>query len=145
MSDHQDTKRFTRRTFAAVAGGAAAVPALLAQESPPPAAPNPNTTQRRRGTMAEVPPFDRPLEFNKNAVPLKVRPFPLTQVRLTGGIFKAAEDWNRGYMKRLPADRLLHNFRINAGLPSTATSLGGWEEPSCELRGHFTGHYLSAR
>ena len=65
-------------------------------------------------------------------------------MRLTGGIFKAAEDWNRAYMKRLPADRLLHNFRINAGLPSTATPLGGWEEPACELRGHFTGHYLSA-
>src|SRR5581483_4477259 len=42
------------------------------------------------------------------------------------------------------SDRLLHNFRVNAGLPSTAEPLGGWEKPDCELRGHFVGHFLSA-
>jgi DUF1680 family protein len=47
-------------------------------------------------------------------------------------------------MNRLPADRLVHNFRLNAGLSSTADPFGGWEEPKGELRGHFTGHYLSA-
>lgn len=50
-------------------------------------------------------------------------------------------------MKRCHALLLLwlrHIFYVNAGLPSTAKSLGGWEEPSCELHGHFTGHYLSA-
>jgi hypothetical protein len=47
-------------------------------------------------------------------------------------------------MMRLPNDRLLHNFRVNAGLPSSAKPLGGWEAPTCELRGHFVGHYLSA-
>ena len=42
-------------------------------------------------------------------------------------------------------DRLLHTFRINAGLPSSAQPLGGWEAPDCELRGHYAGgHYLSA-
>jgi uncharacterized protein len=55
-----------------------------------------------------------------------------------------ARDWNRGYMLRLGNDRLLHNFRVNAGLPSSATPLGGWESPTCEVRGHFVGHYLSA-
>ena len=35
-------------------------------------------------------------------------------------------------------------FRVTAGLPSTAEPLGGWEQPANELRGHFTGHYLSA-
>ncbi len=44
----------------------------------------------------------------------------------------------------LDVDRLLHNFRLNAGLPSSAQPLGGWEEPKCELRGHFVGHYLTA-
>jgi DUF1680 family protein len=29
-------------------------------------------------------------------------------------------------------------------LTSQATPFGGWEEPKGELRGHFTGHYLSA-
>jgi hypothetical protein len=45
----------------------------------------------------------------------------------------------------LPNDRLLHTFRQTAGLASTAQTLGGWEAPDCELRGHFAGgHYLSA-
>src|SRR4029077_20571342 len=38
----------------------------------------------------------------------------------------------------------LHMFRITARLPSTAQPLGGWEAPDNELRGHFSGHYLSA-
>jgi uncharacterized protein len=44
----------------------------------------------------------------------------------------------------LDPDRLLHNFRVNAGLPSSAKPYGGWEDPHCELRGHSVGHYLSA-
>ncbi len=51
---------------------------------------------------------------------------------------------NQQYLLSLPEDRLLHTFRVNAGLPSTAQPVGGWEKPDCELRGHFTGHYLSA-
>ncbi len=44
----------------------------------------------------------------------------------------------------MEADRLLHTFRITAGLPSYANPLGGWEAPHVELRGHTIGHYLSA-
>jgi hypothetical protein len=58
--------------------------------------------------------------------------------------FYDAQEANRALLRRLPADRLLHTFRINAGLPSTAQPLGGWERPDCELRGHFSGHFLSA-
>ena len=51
----------------------------------------------------------------------------------------------RRYLKTLPPDRLLHTFRLTAGLPSSAEPLGDWEKPDCELRGHFAGgHYLSA-
>jgi len=75
----------------------------------------------------------------------KVEPFPMTQVRLRSGPFKDMMDVNRTYLLELPNDRLLHMFRVTAGLPSTAEPLGGWEAPDCELRGHFTGgHYLSA-
>jgi DUF1680 family protein len=35
-------------------------------------------------------------------------------------------------------------FRVTAGLPSSAAPLGGWEAPDNELRGHYTGHHLSA-
>jgi DUF1680 family protein len=143
-------RHLTRRNFAAaLAASGAAAPALLAQQAtqpatPPAAAPNPNTGQQRRGTMPEIPPFQEPLTFNRHDVPAKVEPFPMTQVRILGGAYKDAQDWNLGYMNRLPADRLLHNFRLNAGLSSTAEPFGGWEEPKGELRGHFTGHYLSA-
>lgn len=47
-------------------------------------------------------------------------------------------------MLQITPDRLLHMFRITAGLPSEAQPLGGWEQPVNELRGHFVGHYLSA-
>ncbi len=61
------------------------------------------------------------------------------------GAFRESADANRRYLKTLPPDRLLHTFRLTAGLPSSAEPLGDWEKPDCELRGHFAGgHYLSA-
>jgi len=132
-----------RRGFAAALAAAAAAPKLLARQNPAPAAPSPDTAQRR-GPMPEILPFQETLLFTRKDVPAKVQPFPMTQVRLLPGIYKDAQEWNRGYMQRLAADRLIHNFRLNAGLPSPAQPFGGWEEPKGELRGHFTGHYLSA-
>ena len=77
-------------------------------------------------------------------VPIAVRPFPLQNVRLLDGPFKQAMDRNTRYLHDLDSDRLLHNFRLTAGLPSSAQPLGGWEEPKVELRGHFVGHFLTA-
>ncbi len=77
-------------------------------------------------------------------IPLKARAFPLEDVRLLDGPFKQAMELDRQYLLSLEADRLLHTFRLNAGLPSSAKPLGGWEEPKGELRGHFVGHYLTA-
>ena len=74
----------------------------------------------------------------------KVRPFSLEEVRLLQGPFREAQAVNSRYLLSLPQDRLLHTFRVNAGLASSAEPVGGWEKPDCELRGHFTGHYLSA-
>ena len=84
-------------------------------------------------------------EVNLEKVPWKVRPFPMTQVRLGDGPCKQAQEADRQYLNSLPPDRLLHTFRLNAGLPSSAQPFGGWEAPDCELRGHYAGgHYLSA-
>jgi uncharacterized protein len=83
--------------------------------------------------------------INREKIAWKVRPFPMTQVRLGNSPFKQAMEADRLYLRSLPPDRLLHTFRINAGLPSNAEPLGGWEKPDCELRGHYAGgHYLSA-
>lgn len=47
------------------------------------------------------------------------------------------------YLAAVDIDRLLHTFRINVGLPSSAQPCGGWEAPDVQLRGHSTGHLLS--
>lgn len=76
-------------------------------------------------------------------VPLAALPFDLRAVRITAGPFLHAQELDRAYLLQIDPDRLLHTFRINAGLPTHAKPLGGWEEPKGELRGHFAGHYLS--
>ena len=73
-----------------------------------------------------------------------VRPFPLGAVELRLGPFQEAAAANRRYMASLDPERLLLMFRRTAGFSSDAEPLGGWEAPVNELRGHFTGHYLSA-
>ena len=85
------------------------------------------------------------MKVGREVVPLQAVPFPMKNVRLGPGAFSLAADANRRYLKTLPLDRLLHTFRLTAGLPSSAVPLGEWEKPDCELRGHFVGgHYLSA-
>ena len=82
---------------------------------------------------------------SREKVAWKVRPFPMKQVRLGEGPCEIAMEADRQYLHSLPPDRLLHTFRITAGIPSSAEPLGGWEKPDCELRGHYAGgHYLSA-
>jgi DUF1680 family protein len=154
MDQKHTTSPVSRRTFAALAAGAgAAAPALMAQQLPAPA---PAPPQPRRDAQPEAGPFDAPLEFTRKDVPARAHPFPMAQVRLLpGSIFHDAQEWNRGYMSRLAADRLLYNFRVNAGLPVGSSEGcpggggGNWERPAdgpgaSELRGHFTGHFLSA-
>jgi DUF1680 family protein len=76
--------------------------------------------------------------------PARLRPFDLGSVRLRPGMALDALEVNRRFLMGLDSGRLLHMFRVTAGLPSAAQPLGGWEAPDNELRGHFTGHYLSA-
>src|SRR5262249_34002338 len=149
----QKPEGISRRQLAtALAAAGAATPALLAQQQPA-APPNPNTSvqqQQRRGPAPEVPPFEAPIEFTRRDVSSKVKPFPMTAVNPLPSPYTEAAEWNRGYMRRLPSDRLLYNFRENAGLSvGSAKPFGGWEakadgQRGTELRGHFTGHFLSA-
>src|ERR1700722_11298343 len=48
------------------------------------------------------------------------------------------------YRLALDSDRLLHNFRVNAKLPSSAEPLYTRESPTNGWRGHYVGHFLSA-
>ena len=74
--------------------------------------------------------------------------FPLSDVRLDKGPFQTAQELDAKYLLKLEPDRLLHNFRVNAGLKPRAPVYGGWEsaEPWVAIRchGHTLGHYVSA-
>lgn len=70
--------------------------------------------------------------------------FSVEDVVLNNSWICQRESLNVAYLKSLDVDRLLHNFRVNAGLPSTVVPLSGWEDPAVGLRGHFVGHFLSA-
>ena len=124
-------RRLTRRewlTSAAAAAGVAALPRFAV------------ATMEQGGQSANA--FS-PKVGDKVAA--RLQPFPLKQVSLRGGACQQAQEVNRVYLHSIPNDRMLHTFRLNAGLPSSAEPLGGWEEPKCELRGHFAGgHFLSA-
>jgi len=80
----------------------------------------------------------------RQAVAPKAWAFALADVRLLDGPFREAMLRDQGYLLSLDLDRLLHTFRLNAGLPSSARPLGGWEAPDVELRGHSLGHFLTA-
>jgi len=79
----------------------------------------------------------------EDSVQAKAQPFDLRNVRLLEGPLLDCMHRNREFLRGLEADRLLHTFRLTAGLASSADPLGGWEKPDVELRGHFTGHFLS--
>jgi DUF1680 family protein len=79
----------------------------------------------------------------KESVQAQAQPFDLGSVRLLDRALSESTAHNREFLQSLETDRLLHTFRLTAGLPSSAEPLGGWEKPDVELRGHFTGHYLS--
>lgn len=68
--------------------------------------------------------------------------------KLTDGLFLSRELRNRAYLTELTNAGLLQNYYQEAGLAQNfgakAMAHRGWEDPSCQLRGHFTGHFLSA-
>ena len=68
-------------------------------------------------------------------VVLQASPFPMKNVRLLPGTFSAAAEANRKYLKTLPPERLLHTFRLTAGLPSSAEPLGIGKSPIANCEG----------
>lgn len=77
---------------------------------------------------------------------MKVRPFPMQAVRLTpGSPFERAQGLRLRFLKSVDDDQMLVNFRRAAGLDTKgAPDMVGWDTPDSNLRGHTTGHYLSA-
>jgi uncharacterized protein len=81
-------------------------------------------------------------------VPVKAESFPLTEVRLLDGPFLQAQARDEKYLLQLEPDRMLSQFRVNAGLEPKAPVYGGWESvplwADIRAQGHTLGHYLSA-
>lgn len=69
-------------------------------------------------------------------------------VSLYEGELKRRELDNRNYLMKIGTPYLLRNFQLEAGRYTgrgvDLQAMGGWEDPSCQLRGHFLGHWLSA-
>lgn len=79
------------------------------------------------------------------------RPFQLTDVRLLPSRFQRNMQRDSAWIASIPVNSLLHSFRNTAGVFSsreggymTMQHLAGWESMDCDLRGHVTGHLLSA-
>src|SRR5713101_8392747 len=103
----QVEKRISRRSFGALL---AAQGMLAAQKETRPA-----PGSWRRPLVGDTPAFEGPIEFTRRRIEPKAEPFPMSQVRLLpDSVYYDAQEWNRGYMARLGADRLLYTFRVNA-------------------------------
>ncbi len=75
-------------------------------------------------------------------MPKTAKPFPLESVRLTPSMYLDSVMANTRYLHKLEPDRLLHNFRVHAGLKPKGEVYGGWEKDT--IAGHTLGHYLTA-
>lgn len=83
-----------------------------------------------------------------------LKPAEKGSVKILPGVFRERMDVNRQYLLELDANCLLQNFYLEAGIilpglqvvdnPETANLHWGWEAPTCQLRGHFLGHWISA-
>ncbi|MEW2044026.1 beta-L-arabinofuranosidase domain-containing protein [Streptomyces sp. NPDC005476] len=115
----------TRRTLLQSAILAAAVPAI------------PATAATGASTAALPPP-----------AAWSLLPFGLEQVALGPGVFAAKRKLMLDHARGYDVNRLLQVFRANAGLSTLgAVAPGGWEgldgEANGNLRGHYTGHFLT--
>ncbi|MCQ2082022.1 MAG: glycoside hydrolase family 127 protein [Lachnospiraceae bacterium] len=70
------------------------------------------------------------------------------KVKLKDDALLTKERDNYTYLTELNKDALLMNYYNEAGLNQNYGKKialhTGWEDPTCQLRGHFLGHYLSA-
>jgi DUF1680 family protein len=108
-------------------GLAAASPSLLA-----------NTSSVSPAQLPDLP---------SSPVARAVSAFGLDEVDLLNGPFLRARLRSQQYLLSLEPDRMLHTFRVNAGLSAKAGVYGGWESnptwTEIHCQGHTLGHYLS--
>ena len=81
-----------------------------------------------------------------NLTTIKVEPLPLSDVRLTGqNRLTSNRDLDIRMLLNLDITQQLYNYRDTYGLPTEGYTVSdGWDSPTTKLKGHGTGHYLSA-
>ena len=80
-----------------------------------------------------------------NCIPV-AEPLPLSQVSIDGN---NRLTWNRDLdidqLISLPVKQQLYNYRDTYGLPTEGyPEADGWDSPTTKLKGHGSGHYMSA-
>jgi DUF1680 family protein len=128
------SRRRALTVFGIGAGALIAEQALVADGIPPAAGPQ---SQAR-----SAPP--EPSGYAPNGTAGRAAALPLGAVQLLDSPFRLNQARNTTYLLFLDPERMLRSFRINYGEPTTAEPLGGWEKPDSQIRGHMTGHLLSA-
>ena len=79
----------------------------------------------------------------KPQIQVKAYSFDLSDVKLLDSRFKENMERDGKWLLSIDNKRLLHSWRVNAGMSSNGRPLGGWEGLDVELRGHSLGHVLS--
>lgn len=77
-----------------------------------------------------------------------IEPFSSFEIQMLPSRFSDNYQRDSAWLMSITSDRLLYTFRETAGLHEKYNKevepLYGWEDVNCELRGHTTGHVLSA-
>ena len=81
-----------------------------------------------------VPELNNPKMRVKPSIQLGAYAFNLRDVKITSGLFKDAMERDVQYMLQLEPDRLLHRFRLYAGLTPKAPIYAGWESEPTQRR-----------
>ena len=85
---------------------------------------------------------------------MSYRTLTAAEVKVLPGLFGHRMKLNREYLRELDTTCLLQNYYLEAGVimdgvqvvndPTAVKLHWGWESPTCQLRGHFLGHWMSA-
>lgn len=102
----------------------------------------------RRGTITGDGRTIAPAGTIAKAIPVApvAKPLPLTDVRITDGN-RLADNFREDVEHLLALDitQQLYNYRDTYGLPTEGyTEADGWDSPTTKLKGHGSGHYMSA-
>ncbi len=130
-----------RKVLAVLGAGALVAEQVLLTGSSSPVRAGGQAPARLLG-RANVPP--EPGGYAPDGIAGRTAALPLQDVELLDSAFSQNQLRNTAYLLFLDPERMLRSFRLNYGLPSAAPPCGGWERPASQVRGHMTGHLLSA-